>query len=374
MKPHKTFSFKAAGTSNVTPEQLATINKFALEPLTVEQVHVRKYLMAHNGIDRDVERFTESLLDDYARTLPGKGFFVEGHPSSWSGSGGPGKGRFFAAYTEEMTPEAFKALTNEEIRLPEGVTTAKVVWGEAYLLRLDSNKDTIANIDGGVYSFVSIGFKAPYFDVTDERGNFRYGEYRPKGEALEGSLVWLGAQPGATAHKAFDPEPPEHRSQEDHTSRTGGNGIMKEFIEKLKKAFSGKIFTEEGLLEEIKGLIAEKEDRIKVLEPEAADGRAYRKSLIDDAVQFGALLGDIGTDAEAQKKEADFMATWPIDRLKSQRDRYEKQAREKFPTDPTFKGKDETDRQRQAQAAPKATGKKDYTTSEHNELFATIGK
>lgn len=374
MKPHKTFSFKAAGTSNVTPEQLATINKFALAALTVEQVHVRKYLMAHNGIDRDVERFTESLLDDYARTLPGKGFFVEGHPSSWPGSGGPGKGRFFAAYTEEMTPEAFKSLTNEEIRLPEGVTTAKVVWGEAYLLRLDSNKDTIANIDGGVYSFVSIGFKAPYFDVTDERGNFRYGEYRPKGEALEGSLVWLGAQPGATVHKAFDPEPPEHRSQEDHTSRTGGNGIMKEFIEKLKKAFSGKIFTEEGLLEEIKGLITEKDERIKALEPEAADGRAYRKSLIDDAVKFGALLGDIGTDAEAQKKEADFMATWPIDRLKSQRDRYEKQAREKFPTDPTFKGKDETDRQRQAQAAPKATGKKDYTTSEHNELFATIGK
>lgn len=378
MKPHKTFTFKAvqAGpTSNPTAiknEQLTAINRLALEPLTAEAVHVRKYLMAHNGIDRDVERFTEGLLDDYARTLPGKGFFVEGHPSSWSGTGGPGKGRFFAAYTEEMTPEAFKELTGEEIVLPGGITMAKVLWGEAYLLRLESNKDTIANIDGGIYSFTSIGYKAPYFAVTDDRGNFEYGEYRPRGEALEGSLVWLGAQPGATAHKAFEPEPPENKHQEDHNK--GGKEPMKDFLAALGKAF-GKVFTEEKAFEEVKALVDEKDARIKALEPQAADGAAYRKSLIDDAIRFGALLGEVGTDAEAQKKESDFMAGWPIDRLKAQRDRYEKQAREKFPTDPAFKGKDETDRQNAARKeATKTTGRKDYTDPAHNELFLTVGK
>lgn len=76
-------------------------------------------------------------------------------------SGGPGEGRFYNAYTETMTVEQFKDLTGEAIKLPGGLPAVKVLWGEAYILKLDSNKDTIAKIDAGIYSFVSIGFKAP---------------------------------------------------------------------------------------------------------------------------------------------------------------------------------------------------------------------
>lgn len=360
---------KAFSGAPSADNKLEKINGYALTPLTEEQVYARKYLMAHNGIDRDVERFSDELLDDFAATLSGKGFFVAGHPSSWSGTGGPGEGRFFNAYTEQMTPEQFAALTGEQIKLPDGTMTVKVLWGESYVLKLDSNKDTIAKIDAGIYSFVSIGFKAPYVEITDDRGNFLYGEYKSKGEALEGSLVWLGAQPGAMAKDH------SHTDKEKENEK-GGKNIMKDFIEKLKKVFN-KAFTEEGVVDEIRTMVEEKDAKIRELTPLADEGKAFRKSLVDDTIRYGVMLDEIKTETEEQKKEADFLATLPIERLKTMRDKFEKTAREKFPDKFTFAGKDTSDREKTGEAAKKkaaTTGKKDYTSPEHNELFETIGK
>jgi hypothetical protein len=152
--------------------------------------------MAHNAVDRDKERFSEPLLDDFARTLPGKSL-LNGHDRYTLPMG-----LFFDAFTEELTPEQFKALTGEEARLPEGVTMVKVLWGWVYMLKAEFNASTTANIDAGIYRHASIGFRAT--DITPVKGpydNILYWEYVPPGEALEGSIVWLGAQPGATAQK-----------------------------------------------------------------------------------------------------------------------------------------------------------------------------
>ncbi|MFA5352922.1 MAG: hypothetical protein WC291_01720 [Thermodesulfovibrionales bacterium] len=372
MKLAKTTQIKALGAGKaVTDEQLGQINQLALVPLTAEQVHVRRYLMAHNGIDRDRERFSEPLLDDFARTLPGKGFFVEGHPSSWGGKGGPGEGRYFSASTADMTPEEFTALTRETIALPEGVTSAKVLWGDAYLLKLDSNTDTLAKIDGGIYSFTSIGFSAPFSYVTDERGNELYGEYKSRGEALEGSLVWLGAQPGAGATKSKKTEVRTQNPDE------GGIQKMKEFLKTLGTRLK-KTFTEDNAVEEILGVIAEKDARIADLTPKAADGETYRKNLVEDVVRFGALIGEIPTEEATQKVEADFIATWPIERVKDLRDRHEAKARTKFPDKFTFQGKDQAARDgKNKEAEEKAattTGRKDYTDPKQNELLGLVGK
>jgi len=52
--------------------------------------------------------------------------------------------------------------------------------------------------------------------------------------------------------------------------------------------------------------------------------------------------------------------------------------REKFPTHSVFTGKDQTDREEQDKKAEKkgkeATGRKDLTNPEHNELFKTVGR
>lgn len=385
-KVAKTFKFKALGAGkDVSASQLAKINKLALVELKAEEVYVRRYLMAHNAIDRDTERFSEELLDDFAKTLTGKGFFVKGHPSSWSGDGGPGEGRYFDSSTQEMTPKEFKALTEEKANLPKGIKSVKVLWGDAYLLRLDSNADTLKKIDAGIYPFTSIGFGAKYKSVRDKNDTFLYGEYEAGGEALEGSIVWLGAQPGAGAMKGT--KTTEEIDEKSEQRKDGGKMELKDFFNALKKILGiSKTITEETVIEEIETFKTAKETRISELEaenkglkPKAADGEAYRKSLVDDAIRFGALLKEYSDKEEEQKKEADFLATWPIERLKNHRDKYEARARKEFPTDPAFKSKDETDRQKNA-AGGKAktdtskTGKKDYSSPDNNELFDTLAK
>lgn len=197
----KSFSLKAAQGADVTPELLAKINKFSLRELTAEEVFARKYLMAHNAVDRDNERFPEKLLDDFARTLPGKSL-LDGHNRASLPIG-----LFFDANTEDLTPQQFTTLTGEQARLPEGINKVKILWGWVYMLKADFNESMTANIDAGIYRHASIGFKASdILPIKGEYDNILFWEYVPPGEALEGSIVWLGAQPGATAQKRYNTE------------------------------------------------------------------------------------------------------------------------------------------------------------------------
>ena len=369
----KAFRIKSLGAGKpVTDEQLAKINEFALVPLTADQVYVRSYLMAHNGIDRDNERFSEEVLQSFKDSMPGKGFFVEGHPGGWSGKGGPGEGLFFDARIDSMSAEAFKALTGEAIKLPDGKVDAQTLFGDSYILRLPENESTLKKIDAGVYPFTSIGFNAKLNSVTDERGNYIYGEYQGKGETLEGSIVWLGAQPGAGAMKSASAD----IQQQEPTK--GESKTMKQLIEKLSKAFK-KTFTEETIAEELIALVVEKDAEISRLTPKAMDGEAFRKNLVEDVVRFGALIGEIPTDAEKQKTKKDFISTWPIAELQDFRERYEKSARTKFPEKFTIDSKDQTNKDQKNADADKnhqdtKPGRKDMTDPKHNELFATVGK
>jgi len=360
-------------------EQLAKINTFALEPLSAEQVYVRRYLVAHNGIDRDRERFSDELLDQFAETLVGKGMFLSGHPGGWNGDGSPGSGRWFDAGTELMSPAEFKQLTGEEIRLPDGVSQAKVLWGESYLLKtLPYIKEWTELIDAGIVTFVSVGFNAPRKSVTDDNGNYLYGEYYPNGEALEASLVWLGAQPGASAKSMQGTQPDEPEPTKETRMKV---------LQQLGKALGLKdALTEENLVDQVKAVIDEKDalitardEEISGLKAAAADGQAYRKSLVDDAIRFGSLIDEVPTDEDGQKAEAEFLGGLPIERLKSMRDRFEARAREKFPDHAEFTGKDESDRQKKNADATKTAmqnkgSRKDYTDPGVNELFGTLGK
>lgn len=349
-----------------TPEMLTAINRFALTPLTSEEVYVRKLLLAHNCIDRDNERFPDAMLDQFASSITGKSLLI-GHSRKETGSG-----LFFDAYTEEMTADQFKTLTGEDPRLPETTSTVKVLWAWFYTLKTASSEEWLKWIDGGIVRHCSIGFAAA--DITairkEPNGPAIYWEYVPPGEALEGSLVWLGAQPGATAQKNMKHE--DHKTEEYN---------MKSIVALLVgcglKALTESA-TEDQVAAGIKSLLDEKDAKIKDLEPQAADGKAYRDDLIADSVKFAALLGEIASDEKAAKEETDFLKTVPIARLKSQRDKYEAKAREKFPTHTIFTGKDQTDREKHAKEAGEkttsATGKKDFTNPAHNELFGTVGK
>jgi hypothetical protein len=315
----KQFGLKSAG-AEITPEILAQINQYALKALNAEEVYVRKVLLAHNAVDRDRERFPEILLDDFARTLPGKSV-LWGHERP-----GPGFGLFFAANTEEISPEQFKILTGEEARLSDGVAMVKILWGSFYMVKNPGNKYTLQNLDAGIYRHVSIGFRAA--DLLPIKGQFDeilYWEYKAPGEATEGSLVWLGAQPGATVQKQY---------KEDHK---GGLNAMEQFLKRLKEMF-GKAFTADGVFSELKALMDEKDARIKELEPLAMDGKAYREDLVKNYVALKAKLGDIGETPEAQIPVKAVAAGYPLDFLKTEVLVLEKRVQEKFPAEGQLAG------------------------------------
>jgi hypothetical protein len=364
----KVFGLKGAMASGAecTPEMLAKINGYALSPLTADQVFVRKFLMAHNCIDRDNECFPPDMLDQFAATMPGKSMLV-GHNRRDLPCG-----KFFDASTENMTPQQFQALTGEAPRLPDGTDACKVLWAWGYLLKTPGNEELIQQIDGGVCTHCSIGFAAA--DLTavrkDPTGSVQYWQYVSPGEALEGSLVWLGAQPGAGAQKNMKDE--DKHTQEENTMK----GIIALLVGMGLKSLTDTA-TEEQVAAGIKSLVEEKEAKIKELEGKAADGEAYRTDLVADAVKFASLIGEVADDEKAKKDEGDFLKTLPIARLKMQRDKYEAKAREKFPTHAVFSGKDQTDREtREEQAKGKSedtSGRKDYTKAANNELFGMIG-
>ena len=353
----KIYSIKGLSTGkDLTDAQLAKINSYAIVPLTKDQVHYCQLLMAHNGIDRDVERFDENLLADFATTLPGKGFFVEGHPGGWSGSGGPGEGLHFDCRVIQMTPEEFKAKTGETIKLPDGVGTVHALISDAYVLALDSNSDTRKKINAGIIRYSSIGFKAPFYSITDDNGNHIYGEYRVNGEALEGSLVWLGAQPGAGVMKGAKHTPSQHE-----LSKGEINAMDKQLL--IIGTKLGRIFTAEKFADEILALIGEKDvankaltDQVALLTLDAADGKAFRKSLIEDLIKAGVLLEDIKTDEASQKAEETYLMTVPIERLKTMSSKAMAAARAKFPDKFQIPAADQSDRAKQNEAAEQGAG------------------
>jgi hypothetical protein len=325
----KSFSgAKAVTGAEVTPEMLAKINRWALKELTAEQVFVRKYLLAHNGVDRDRERFPEEMLDDFARTLPGKSFLYAHEKRGFLPLG-----LWFDATTEEMSPDKFKELTGEDIRLPDGTASAKVMWGWVFVLKTPSSEDITANIDAGVYRHVSIGFMAKGLEaVKGEYDQILFWQYQAPGEATEASLVWLGAQPGATAQKKAGTKP----KPED-----GGKEAMKVLVAKLG-GLLGKQFSDDSAadtivasvkeaLDEKKSEIITLTDKVNELQPLADEGKTFRKSLVDEFARMKAALGECEETEEAVKKCKGFGESMPIDYLKAEVKHLEDRMIEKFP-------------------------------------------
>jgi len=362
----KELRIKAVSGAECTPEMLDKINDFALTPLKAEDVYVRKFLMSHNCIDRDNERFPEQMLDQFAATMPGKAC-IPSHDRKFLPLA-----TWFDSSTETMTPDQFKALTGETPTLPAGIDMVKVQWAWMYTVAKDWNQQMRDSIDAGIIRFCSIGFAAADLNSIKESptGPTLYWEYCCPGEALEGSLVWLGAQPGASAQKTLKDQGTDKKEEN-----------MKHVISALNgmglKSLSHDA-TEEQVVAGITSLLDERDATIKALEPRAADGDAYRADLVADTVKFAALIGEVEDNEKAKKDEEDFLKTLPIVRLKSQRDKYEAKAREKHPTSALFIGKDQSDREKREKEASERSqetkGRKDFTRPEHNELFGTVGR
>lgn len=320
---HKQLALRVKSSGAPDEAQLAAIRQFTLADMPAEKLYVRTFVLAHNAIDRDNECFGEAILTDFARTLPGKGLFIK-HPTSWQGDGGPGEGRFFDAQLVRMPfDQARKELQQPNLQFPPDAADAVLLMASAYLVKTSDNGALLDKIDGGVAGDVSIGFTAkggPERLIDAAGRELNSYRWNGPGEALEGSLVWLGAQPGARAVKAAPTSAPETSMdlQKLFDDATAKNLKLTADLEVASKAAAD--------LTAIKAALGD--DAVLLDTPAAlvdviSAGKAYKTALINDVVKAERLLGLCGDDDASIKAATDAHAAQPITRIAALAKHYE---------------------------------------------------
>lgn len=321
---HKAFSLSQKAVGAVSDAQMAAINAYTLREFTADEVMVREYVLAHNCIDRDNECFDEALLADFARTMPGKGIHIR-HPGGWDGDSGPGEGRIFDAAIEETTLDAARTLLRQpNLTLPPDRNRVALLKTWGYFARTPENESLLIKHDAGIVSDVSIGFTASERNRIKGTDGIELNAWRwvGPGEALEQSLVWLGAQPGARALKAAHSRNPNHPEESDmdlQEAKTALTAAEKSLGEAQPKA--AKFDAIESALGDSKALAESPAELVSLVDA----GKAYRDSLVDTIVKADRHDGTLGDDAEAVKAAKDEYAAMPLRALKSLAARAEKQ-------------------------------------------------
>lgn len=197
---------KGAKVDKLAPEEkeLELINKFTIEPLNVEQVFTFKVAICDNEIDRDFEVFPTETLNKMAELFVGK-TIIKDHTNS-------ANNQVARIYKTEVVQEQNKISKNGEVY-------SRLV-AHCYMVKTDSNKDLITEIQAGIKKEVSVGclMKKAVCSIcgTDNREtyckHFNGREYDGKQcyfkffeplDAYEVSFVAVPAQPNAGVTKSY---------------------------------------------------------------------------------------------------------------------------------------------------------------------------
>lgn len=308
----KIYALHLKAAPSVDDGVMAKIRQFTLRDFAPDELQVREYVLAHNCIDRDNECFDEALLDAFATSLPGKGVHIV-HPSSWQSDGGPAEGKVFDARTQTMSlDDARKMLGEPNLQLPPDRQQVKLLFANAYFVKTPDNESLLIKQDAGIAGDCSIGFCTdnPPVSIKDTDGReLTARRWLAPGEALEMSLVWLGAQQGARAVKsATTPSKPENTMS-----------LTAEEITALQtKAASGdKAATQLANLKAALGDDAVLLDSPAQLKVHVTDAKAYKSTLIDEIVIAERHLKITADSEEAVRDSKAFLADMPVERLKA---------------------------------------------------------
>lgn len=127
-------------TSEVSEKELACINKFTLSPLKAEDVFTFKLVMGDNEIDdRNYEPFNLNALKDMQKQYIGK-TVIKDHSRK-------ADNQIARVYDTEL-------ITEESKTTGAGEPFTKLV-AKCYMLKTESNKDLIAEINAGIKKEVS---------------------------------------------------------------------------------------------------------------------------------------------------------------------------------------------------------------------------
>ena len=198
----KTISLKQANAET----DIALINQYALKELKPEDVYVFSVILCDNEVDRDFEKFADSALDELVPLFEGKtGIFNH----SWDA-----KDQISRIYSVGVKTTGEKNSLGEPLRQLQAF---------AYILRNDSTKGIIENIEGGILKEVSVGFSVKEIVCSIcgskmgwsmcEEGHAKgkivddalcYGILKSPTDAYEFSFVAVPAQRGAGVTKKLD--------------------------------------------------------------------------------------------------------------------------------------------------------------------------
>jgi len=335
----KAFELKRKKSLELTDADWELMQGLMLNPdrFKKEDFRIFEAWLANNYVDRDGERFRKDVLNSFAKTIIGKSVQMN---HDWEATG---QGRYYVASVQKVSlAEAFEiAGPQPNKNFLSMLQKVEEVDGGIYWLVvkyyvLKSNEKLIELIDAGIVSDMSIGFRAPKLEGYKESGsdNVLWWEYQNtesrEAEALEGSLVFLGAQYGARTRK--EAETPEIKNADEKTFikvETKKEVLnMKIEIKSLKKEIdvpiekdSEKVITD--FIAEIESEVATLQESAKTANEATAKlakvielvGPDYEKeieslkqtkadvrdNLIAEAVKFGQLVKVISTET---------LATW----------------------------------------------------------------
>lgn len=123
----------------VTDEELKLINKFALSPLTKEDIFSFKVAICDNEVDRDYERFSIKALQQFKKLFEGKTLIKDHSPKA--------DNQVARIYSTELKETKTLTLIGE----PYTQLIAK-----CYMVKTEENKSLIAEIKGGIKKEVSV--------------------------------------------------------------------------------------------------------------------------------------------------------------------------------------------------------------------------
>ena len=130
-------------SQEVNDAELRAINKYALTPLTAEEVFTFKAVLCDNEVDRQSERFTVKALEDLKKLFLGK-TVIKDH--AWKADG-----QVARIYATEL-------VQSDKVTKSGEMYTQLVA--HCYMVKTSSNADLIAEIKGGIKKEGSVGFRA----------------------------------------------------------------------------------------------------------------------------------------------------------------------------------------------------------------------
>lgn len=218
----------AVESQELTDEELAKINKFSLKDLSKEDVYTFKLRVCDNEIDRDYEVFPLSTLEKLKDLFIGK-TIIKDHSSR-------ADNQVARIYDTELVTESGRTKTAEPY-------TSLIA--HCYMVKTESNKDLITEIDAGIKKEVSVGCAigevvcsicgtdnrkrwCEHWNGKEYEGRTCYFELKSPIDAYEVSFVAVPAQPKAGTTKNYGPKEEKDATIEVENVETDKNNDVTE--------------------------------------------------------------------------------------------------------------------------------------------------